>query len=857
MPPAKTHKVLSQAAINKAAATYKRSKKKGKYMILQGKHGKTNAKKILAASKRTAAQSKPQRKSTTSKSKTVKAQRRAPSGGIFDVLKPQQEARRDTQWNPFRDAGLMQESGLNYNRFVRPLLVNEENIVQYPNLKSLIAKYPGGARVAVSQYLRNLRTKVPALLKRLQWNTNAGQLVLENDQLVIGELQAQAIAILDVVGSVLGGTNYFGSGDVGTPTQPGYLGLSRVGEQITFTYPGGSGTSSAIAKGTYATIGKAKELLTNIQHMVHSDSAIVGSIQGGRPGQDFAVNQLLSNRQSARGRDDWQTALDPSRDFIARAQIASTLEGLWYTIERLSTDGVIDKKNRDRLTREWQSIRKEAEKLPTDDDLLKDIGRMPGTTASKEALREARYYYNIIVNRLNHLQSVVNSAQGSKVWVDKLKTQDASISWVKATLTEIVNALQPMKKLSKEQITAIESFPPTGTVAQMQAAGVLATPAQYKAAKSSLSMTENALATVKRTSSKQEAQTTLAYLFSNTEWEAGLTIAGQLAATASAVSFERVAKQQQDAWALVNDGAHRYQQVVDFGLADQSNFNHIPDSQMNDAQKLKIGQTMQLAGSFLGNRAFAKSNILMVPTEPNPATLKATLPAGIRALTSLHAEARARAAALYLVSLLDREKRFLGLVGNQQNMTYGSDAVGQLKQQAKLLKETLSGIKYDKTMANPAIHAPNGSLILSAFGVGSMNESKSALLNPADLMLYPVFRGNMLYANLPPAKRQSKRSAKYTVGGQQVGILTQQGAESWITKRPHTSQFGATEMISWTPSQAFDLRNKYFYSLYPFKLEGQFHKLYNEAIGDITQTKAPTAIAALSFNDIMAMVRGG
>ena len=712
-------KAMSAAAIKKAAATYKRSKKKGKYMILQGKYGKTNAKKILSASKNIGTQSKPQTKSRKKTSSTAVRQSKPPTGGIFDVLKPTEQAPiagGPDGWNQWASAGLMQQSAANYSRYARPLLVNEEDIVQYRNLKNLISKYPGATRTAVAQYLRNLRSKVPALINKFKYARNEGQLVSDSEQLQIGTLQSQAMAIIDVARSVLT-SSFYGSGAVGAsnPTPAGYLGVTKSGDEITFSYgnvAGNSVTSTAIESGTYATVGEAKALLENISHMVSSNSALVGAIVGTAASRYMGVNDSLSRAQNQSLRANWRTAQDTSQELIARAQIAQSLNTVWYDIDNLFNTGVIDKKNKDRLMREWNSIRKQADQLPSDSDLLRDVGGMINNRSSKESLREARYNYNIIAQRLTHLQSIVSNAQEAKTWVETLKAEDRSVAWVKATLTEMVTTIKQMNKLSKGQVENIQK---AGTQAERQASGALVTAAQYKAAKNSLSMAEDALATVKRTSSKQEAQTTLAYLFSNADWFVGLEIAGQLAATASAVSFERVAAQQNSAWELANSGAHRYQQVVDFGLADATNFQKLTAEQMPDDKKLKVGNALMASQGLMGGKALAKPNIVMVPSEPNPANLKALLPAGVRGLSSLHAEARARAAAQYLAELMGKEKRFLGIISNNPALAYGGPQAEQVKQQAKLLKETLSGIKYDKTMTNAGINASNGNLILAAF----------------------------------------------------------------------------------------------------------------------------------------------
>lgn len=859
------NKAMSAAQIKKAAVTYARSTSSKKWQNLTKKYGQANAKKISAASKTLSSSSKSKSRKKSSSKKVSSQQSKAPTGGIFSVLAPTYAySGEGTNANRIF-SGIMEQTAANYNRLARPLLVNEADMVQYGNLKNLVSKYPGATRVTLIQYLRMLRAQVPSLLTKMQYGTNDSSPLSQREQEQVADIQAMAKAILDVVAEVLP-SSYYGSGTpgMGNATPQGVWGLKMQGSTLVFSTGNESKgilnqtSASAITDGSYGTVGEAKALLTAIKTMIESNSGVVIAIQGGQPGQSTSVSSQLANRQVRANMVDYQQAKSNTAELVQRGQVATTLIAIWYDIENLKTQGIIDSKNHGRLLKEWKSIRKQADALPSDSDIMDDLGGMGiATRAGKERIRESKYNYAIVVERMRNLQTVISNAQQAKPWVEKLKAQDASVAYVKGILSEIVSTLKGMNKLSKGQVEAIMAYRGPASAAQMQAAGALATPQQYKIAKASLSMAEDALATVRRTSSKQEAQTTLAYLFSNPEWTNGLTIAGTLAATASAVSFEKVAKEQAQGYAIATNGDHQYQQATAFLLANAMLVNTIPEKDMNAEKKQQVSFAIMQADNLVGKLAIP--NQIMLPSTSDPRVIQDALPSGVKALSPLHAEARAKAAAQYVTELVGYENKFLGLLS--ANMMVPDPATqNMLKNQANRLKEILSGISYDKTMTNKNATVRNGKLSLTAFtegGYAAMQAIRYALLQPADLLLQPVFRGDTQYKNLGAAQQAAKRQATFPVGSQTVGLLSQQQAgQRYLTKRPYQTPYGTTELMNWTPTQSFNLRNKYFYSLYPFRLSGRFQQLYNAQIAALTGTKQ-AKVTTMTFADIMNMVRGG
>jgi len=862
-----SNKALSAAQIKKAAAIYAKSKAKKRWQSLTKRYGAEMAGKISAASKKLDVKKKTSssRKSSSRKSspKVSSQQKRAPTGGIFSVLSPQHSySGEGTRANQIY-SGIMEQTSSNYNRLARPLLVNEADVVQYGNLKNLVAKYPGATRVTLIQYLRTLRSQVPSLLTAMKYSNNDGAAVTERNQEKIADIQQMAKAILDVVADVLP-TTYYGSGaaSIQNPTPQGVWGLKMEGAELLFSSQKNGvnveTNATAITDGSYGTIGQAKELLEAIQIMIESQSGVVLAIQGGMPGQRTSVAGQLANRQVNQNIADYESARSSTAELVQRGQVATSLIQIWYDIENLKTQGILDNKNHARLLREWKSIRKQADALPSDSDIMDDLGGMgTGTRAGKERIREAKYNFAIVVERMKNLQSIINNAQQAKTWVEKLKNQDASVGYIKSILSEIVSTLKGMNQLSKGQVAAIMNYRGPASQSQMQAAGALATPAQYKQAKASLSMTEDALAAVRRTTNKQEAQTTLAYLFSNIDWKTGLGIAGTLASTASAVSYGKVAAEQAQGYKIATNGEHQYSQATAYLLANPMMVNTIPDKDMNSEKKRQVVFSIQSADSLVGKLATA--NDIIIPMNNDPKAIQDALPNSIKALSSLHAEARSKAAAQYLAELIGYENKFLGLISANM-MTLDNSVQGMMKNQAKRLKEILSGIAYDRTMTNKDISAANGKLSLSAFiegGYGSMQKVRYALLQSADLLLYPVFRGDTQYTNLTETQASQKRNRTFEIGSQTIGLLSQQQAgKRFLTKRPYQTPYGTTELMNWTPLQSFNLRNKYFYSLYPFRLSGRFQQLYNAQIADLTGIRQ-AKVASVSFAEIMNMVRGG
>jgi len=510
---------------------------------------------------------------------------------------------------------------------------------------------------------------------------------------------------------------------------------------------------------------------------------------------------------------DLRESVHEGTNIVPRDGLYSSLSIVGSNISRLFQEGVIDKAGYKELKGEFDKLVIRAKKTPT----LGDLAKM--RLDNPKRYSEAKYTYDKLSLSIVIFGKKVDTKATVKVLVEQLTKLEATKKTLLSKAQNILDVASKMNKAPKETLQALSKDDRTKAIKALQ-------------------IIRQATGMLRSAKSDKEARAIFANFLLNADIKSGLGIVIRLGREADFVSFKDVVKAQNSGFSKVQDGKYQQSQTLAMFYVDPSGtIGRPPFKGLRGPTSKKInalgGKLVKVISDIGGSALISKAE-LGAPVGNDPRLVLKSLPASARSLSSDHAKARSLAGARFLSML----KNKLSIVSGYAPAAFGAAVVNEgtssiYLNQIKAFKDILLSAKYDAGLRNTQISFKNG-LHLCGFSEEQQewNASQSkvplAIIAPFDLLWFPIFRGNTLYPQSSPM-----RTKTWEFAGKQKGLSQSEDGQSYLARRHSMNELGEDELYNWNPIQAEDLRHRYFVSLYPFSLSGEFKKLYDEELAKI------------------------
>ena len=724
--------------------------------------------------------------------------------------------------------GGMQYSGPAFEFNAKPFLVNSTGQIDWNDITGLLENINkassssgisgpqlwGPARLALRKLASVIQQETQSLTGRLRYynqdtltpemNTLAEQYKRHVAAFVEGCISAFNATQKTQLGGIARSYNY--TVDKNTEI--------KVGDKNQFTL--GELVSSSVS-----TKAELIEFLASVATLFSKDSSFGGNSM---------IFQVLRS-QMAQRQDAWAGSLfaEASNGTLApTAQLGNRLVSAAQNIDALRTAGQIDTTEYKKLETKGLSLVNEAKSIV----LPANIG-FGGRGASRE-LAGIKYQFAIVGRKITMFnQEIVEAGAIDAV----LKNKEIAGKTRRHFLLSLQSDYDIVKDNSKASTT--EEAAAFGSVT-LQAAE------KSIAAMTSVTILSQTIAQLKQSHGDKQARLIMARLFLNTNYSAGWSDAVKLAGFVGLKTFRKEAQSQMLAYQECYKPDHMKRQILTTFAVDPGQMYKTPPLEgvsgiLDAANKFftvkKDG--LQAKIGFIG---------IEVPSTEDPRLVLSGLPDAVRRLTKQHAKARALAAGQYLKALMEKYQIVKGQAKfGAGGVIGGGDQTNIYKNHLARFKKMLASASYDSTLRNSQVSG-SGGLHYCGFISGLLNTASSgvevrsnayskvpyAIIAAYDLMAEPVFRGETVY---PPNAAGQFQSQAMTARSAHAGKLltsqtwTQQGGTSstgsYLTSRHFVDDFGDDQFYNWHAGDAADLRARYFISLYPFKLAGEFKKLFD------------------------------
>ena len=541
---------------------------------------------------------------------------------------------------------------------------------------------------------------------------------------------------------------------------------------------------------------------------------------------------------------------------------------------QLQAQGKIDRTTYKKLYRQMDGIISKMANLPSGEELSR-LGR--------EGLAKLRYRWNIIGHELALISGEISGAATLEKFIKDSNLKDKS--------------RRQLLLVTEKMLQAIEQIPQATEQEKQSAFSTDTDENAFKAFMAQRDLSET-LSALRDSRSDKEARLAFAKLVSQDNFRTGWRLATQLANKMGLSTVHNAALAQIAGFRTMMSAKHQEIQL-------RSSFAVEPIVMYFCKPFSDADATAKAAMRTQGEKYTAVQNgvrtqdIGFVPLNieaTKPTDVLASLPTKVQELSKTQAKARAIAAQKMIAQLMKRynivknmapapqatsafEKPPAAAPAQKQNKIYQAN-LAKLK---KMLKEA----SYDSTLKNSQVTA-NGGLNLCGFidgltpkySVASafQDESKGgrytdaplAILDIIDLLFVPVFRSETYYgapdagtgvmgtSGYVEAVYSGKAKTQRQKFAGQQGFMAQQkwgpqatpNTGTFLMKRHQLNELGEDTFYAWNANNAEDLRNRYFVSLYPFKLTGEFAELYNKELKTLRgETQIPGQQVDITFVD--------
>lgn len=540
---------------------------------------------------------------------------------------------------------------------------------------------------------------------------------------------------------------------------------------------------------------------------------------------------------------------------------------------QLQAQGKIDRTTYKKLYKQMDGIISKMANLPNGEELSR---------LGKEGLAKLRYRWNIIGHELALISGEISGAATLEKFIKDSNLKDKS--------------RRQLILVTEKMLTSIADIPQATEQEKQSAFSTDTDESAFKAFMAQRDLSET-LSALRDSRSDKEARLAFAKLVSQDDFRSGWRLATQLANKMGLSTVHNAAIAQIAGFRTMMSAKHQEVQLrSSFAVEPSVMFFCKPFSDADENARLAMrtqGEKYATVQRGVGNQAVGFVPLNIESTKPTD--VLQSLPTKVQELSKTQAKARAIAAQKMLAQLMKRYNIVKNMApAPQPTSEFDSPSAAPAQKQNKIyqanlakLKKMLKEASYDSTLKNSQVTA-NGGLSLCGFidGLkpkatvasefqdrtprGRYTDAPLAILEMIDLLFVPVFRSETyygapqsgtgvmgtsgyvdgVYTGTAKTQRQKFATQQGFIGQQKWGPQATPNTGNFLMKRHQLNELGEDTFYAWNANNAEDLRNRYFVSLYPFKLTGEFAELYNKELKTLRgETQIPGQQVDIGFVD--------